>query len=254
MVIRKLLLIAMLVVAISSMLQVVQAEPIDINLPTFGFDVRMAETPQEVSTSIQIMILLTVLALAPSILIMMTGFTRIVIVLSFVRSAVGTQQVPPNQVLIGLAMFLTFFLMAPVFTEINEKAYKPYVNEEITQQVALENAVEPIREFMLKQINTKDLNLFIGLAKIEAPESINDIPLSIIIPSFITSEIKRAFQIGFIIYVPFLIIDMVVASTLMSMGMMMLPPVMISLPFKILLFVMIDGWAIIIKFLISGFK
>jgi len=208
----------------------------------------------ESSDSVNIIILLTLLTLLPSILIMMTGFTRIIIVLSFIRNAIGLQQMPPNQVLVGLALFLTFFVMSPVIGEINDTAYKPYVEETITQQEAIKNAEKPIREFMLKQTYGKDLNLFLELAHESEPETFDEIKTSIIIPAFITSELKRAFQMGLFILIPFIVIDMVVSSTLMSMGMMMLPPTMISLPFKILLFVLVDGWGLTIKALITSFS
>jgi flagellar biosynthetic protein FliP len=185
---------------------------------------------------------------------MMSSFTRIIIVLSFTRNALGTQQMPPNQVLIGLALFLTFFSMRPVINDINVNAYQPFTRGEITQQVAMETAMEPVREFMFRNVKPKDLNLFLEISQTEKPVTLKDVPTSALIPAFIISELKVAFIMGFCLYIPFLIIDMVVASTLMSMGMMMLPPVMISLPFKLLLFVMIDGWNLIIKTLIMGIK
>lgn len=202
----------------------------------------------------EILFVLTILTLAPSILIMMTSFTRIIIVLSFTRNALGTQQMPPNQVLIGLALFLTFFIMSPIGTQINEEAIQPYLSGQIDQDQALEEAMGPIRNFMFKQTREKDLALFVNLSSMESPRTLEDIPNNVLIPSFIISELKTAFQMGFLIYIPFIIVDMVVASTLMSMGMMMLPPVMISLPFKILLFIMVDGWNLVIKTLVTGFK
>ncbi|HWP79539.1 MAG TPA: flagellar type III secretion system pore protein FliP [Candidatus Acidoferrum sp.] len=204
--------------------------------------------------SVQLLLLFTVIALVPSILIMMTGFTRIVIVLSFLRNALGLQQTPPNQVLAGLALFLTLFLMSPVLTEINETAYEPYVEGVITQDEALSAAAKPMREFMLAQTRSEDLNMFLELAGQEKPESFDEIKTTTIIPAFVTSELRRAFIIGFLIYLPFLIIDMVVASILMSMGMVMLPPVMISLPFKVMLFVVVDGWGLLIRSLILSFN
>lgn len=206
-----------------------------------------------VSTSVRLLLLLTVLSLAPSILILMTCFTRIIIVLSFVRTSLATQQMPPNQVLIGLALFLTFFIMAPTFSEINEKALTPLFNEEIGLEEAYDKASLPFKEFMSKHTRQKDLALFLDYAKMEKPESVEDIPLTALVPAFAISEIKTAFQIGFMIFIPFLVIDMVVASILMSMGMMMLPPVMISLPFKILLFVLVDGWYLVVKSLLQSF-
>jgi flagellar biosynthetic protein FliP len=208
---------------------------------------------ESVSTSVKLLLLLTVLSIAPSILILMTCFTRIIIVLSFVRTSLATQQMPPNQILIGIALFLTFFIMAPTFSEVNEKALTPLFNEEIQLEEAYERAALPFKEFMSKHTRQKDLALFLNYAGIESPESVEDIPLTALVPAFAISEIKTAFQIGFMIFIPFLVIDMVVASILMSMGMMMLPPVMISLPFKILLFVLVDGWYLIIKSLLQSF-
>jgi len=230
----------------------VSADPLPI--PKIGLDIDTADNPEEVALSMQILFLLTILSLAPSILIMLTCFTRIIIVLSFTRNALGTQQMPPNQVLIGLALFLTFFIMSPVITEINETAFRPYTNGEITQEAAIEKAMVPVRNFMFKYTREKDLALFIKLGEVKQPLTKDEIPTSALIPAFIISELKTAFEIGFFLYIPFLMIDMVVSSTLMSMGMMMLPPIMISLPFKILLFVMVDGWNLIVRSLILGFR
>ena len=210
--------------------------------------------PTNVSTSIRLLILLTVLSLAPSILILMTSFARIVIVLSFTRTALATNQMPPNQVIIGLALFLTFFIMAPTFQQVNEQALQPLFDEEIGLEEAYERASLPFKEFMAKHTRQKDLELFIEYNQAERPESIADIPLTMLVPAFALSEIKTAFQMGFMIFIPFLVIDMIVASTLMAMGMMMLPPVMISLPFKILLFVLVDGWYLIMKSLLQSFS
>ncbi|MBN6887177.1 flagellar biosynthesis protein FliP [Cytobacillus horneckiae] len=210
-------------------------------------------SPENISTSVKLILMLTVLSLAPSILILMTCFTRIVIVLSFVRTALATQQMPPNQVIIGLSLFLTFFIMAPTFHEVNEQALTPLFNEEIDLEEAYEKAALPFKEFMSAHTREKDLALFLDYAQAERPESIDDIPLTALVPAFAISEIKTAFQIGFMIFIPFLVIDMVVASVLMSMGMMMLPPVMISLPFKILLFVLVDGWYLVVKSLLQSF-
>ena len=216
----------------------------------------------DASQPLEIIILLTLIALAPSLLIMMTCFMRIVIVLGFLRSAMQTQNTPPNMVLTGIALFLTIFIMAPVFSEINDTAYQPYVNEKITTEEALETASVPLKRFMLKQTSNDDLEFFIKLSKTEIPEGTEltdeykqtELPLSTIIPSFIISELKRAFQMGFMIFLPFLIIDIVVGSTLMSMGMMMLPPAMISMPFKILVFVLADGWNLMIGSLVSSYN
>ena len=209
--------------------------------------------PGAVSTSVKMLLLLTVLSLAPAILILMTSFARIIIVLSFVRSALATQQMPPNQVLVGLALFLTFFIMAPTFQQVNDQALKPLFAEEISLDDAYEKASEPFKEFMGKHTRQKDLELFLRYNNADRPETMEDIPLTMMVPAFALSEIKTAFQMGFMVFIPFLVIDMIVASVLMSMGMMMLPPVMISLPFKILLFVLVDGWYLIVKSLLQSF-
>lgn len=209
--------------------------------------------PGVVSTSVKLLLLLTVLSLAPSIIILLTSFTRIVVVLSFVRNGLATNQMPPNQVIIGLALFMTFFVMAPVFYQVNEGALQPLFNDEISLEEAYERASVPFKEFMSKHTRQKDLQLFLDYAEADPPESIEDIPLTTLVPAFVISELKTAFQMGFMIFIPFLVIDMVVSSVLMSMGMMMLPPVMISLPFKILLFVLVDGWYLVVKSLLQSF-
>lgn len=210
-------------------------------------------TAQQTSTSLQILLLLTVLSIAPAILVLMTSFTRIIVVLSFVRNALGTQQLPPNQVLIGLALFLTFFVMFPTWNDLNTQALQPYLKNQITQTEALQKAEEPLRTFMFKQTREKDLQLFVELAKMERPKTYKDIPTYVLIPAFVISELKTAFQMGFAIFIPFMVIDMIVSSTLMSMGMMMLPPMMISLPFKLLLFVLVDGWHLVVQSLVTSF-
>lgn len=214
----------------------------------------LTQNPQDVGTTVQLLLLLTVLSLAPSILILMTSFTRIVIVLGFVRTSLGTQQMPPNQVIIGLALFLTFFIMAPVFSQVNHDAIQPYMKGKLTQTQATEKAEAPFKTFMAKQTRQKDLELFLNYGHYKQPKSVQAIPISALIPAYTISELKTAFEMGFMIFIPFLIIDMVVASILMSMGMMMLPPVMISLPFKILLFVMVDGWYLIVKSLLISYS
>lgn len=211
------------------------------------------EGPESVGVVLKIFLLLTVLSLAPAILIMLTSFTRMVIVLSILRQALGTHQMPPNQIIIGLALFLTFFIMTPVWETINHQALQPYLDGKMDQQVALENAAQSLRSFMYKQTREKDLSLLIDIAEIERPKNKDDVPTSVLIPSFIISELKTAFQIGFLLYVPFLIIDIVVASVLLSMGMMMLPPIMVSLPFKLMLFVLVDGWYLIVGSLVKSF-
>ncbi|NQU44798.1 flagellar type III secretion system pore protein FliP [bacterium] len=209
--------------------------------------------PSQVSTGLQLLALLTILSLVPAILMMLTSFVRIVVVLGFVRRAMGTQEVPPNQVLLGLALFLTFFVMTPTLSEVNEQALQPYLAGQITPLEAYATGIEPIREFLFQHCRKSDLALFIRLARMERPNDKADVPTHVLIPAFLISELKTAFIIGFIIYVPFLIIDMVVASILLSMGMMMLPPVIISLPFKILLFVLVDGWNLVIGSLMRSF-
>ncbi|MGM0501131.1 MAG: flagellar type III secretion system pore protein FliP [Bacillota bacterium] len=209
--------------------------------------------PQDLAVSLRILLILTVLTLAPAILILLTSFTRIVVVLSLLRRALATQQMPPNQVIIALAIVLTVYIMAPVWTQVNQDALQPYLNEEVNEEQAFDNAVTPMRDFMFSYTREKDVALFVNLSEMPRPDDQQDIPLYVLVPAFVISELKTAFQIGFIIYLPFVVIDMIVASTLMSMGMMMLPPVMISLPFKILLFVLVDGWHLVIKSLIETF-
>ncbi len=206
-----------------------------------------------IAQSMELLLLITALSLAPSIIIMMTSFTRISIVLSFVRNGLGLQQTPPNQVLIGLALFLTLFIMSPVISQVNNDAVKPYTQGEITQEQAFSSAMKPIRKFMLKQTNRQEMKLFLKLSNQETVEEYDDIPNEALIPAFILSELKKAFIMGFMILIPFLIIDMIVASTLMSMGMIMVPPVMISLPFKLILFVVVDGWNLVVKTLVTSF-
>ncbi|AVQ99056.1 flagellar biosynthetic protein FliP precursor [Oceanobacillus picturae] len=216
-------------------------------------DMFSSSDPSNVATSVKLLLLLTVLSLAPGILILMTSFTRIIIVLSFVRTSLATQQMPPNQVLIGIALFLTFFIMAPIFGEVYDEALQPLFDEEITLDEAYDRASAPMKDFMAEHTRQKDLALFMNYAQLEKPETVQEIPLTTLVPAFAISELKTAFQMGFMIFVPFLIIDMAVASVLMSMGMMMLPPVMISLPFKILLFVLVDGWYMITHSLLDSF-
>ena len=228
-----------------------QAMPIpNINV---SMDNAGTSTPQQYVQNIKLLIILTVITLLPSFIMMMTSFVRIIVVFGFLRNAVGTQQSPPNQVLIGLALFLTFFIMKPVYSDINTNAIQPFLQNKITQEEAMDKGAKPLRKFMLKQTRTSDLNLFLKLSKEEYQSGIDNLPMRVVIPAFAISEIKTAFEMGFLIYLPFLIIDMVVSSTLMSMGMFMLPPVMISLPFKILLFILVDGWDLIVKSLVMGF-
>jgi flagellar biosynthetic protein FliP len=222
-------------------------------LPKITVGVEEAKNAKDLSVTLQILLLLTVLTLAPAIIIMLTSFVRIVVVFSFLRNAIGTVHMPPSQLLVGLALILTLFVMAPTISRINETALQPYLKNELTQKEAYDVGVQPIREFMLKQVREKDLALFVSFAGIPQPQSANELPTYIIIPGFVISELRIAFQISFIIFIPFLIIDMVVASVLMSMGMLMLPPIMVSLPFKILLFVLVDGWYLLIKSVLTSF-
>ena len=224
-----------------------------ISLPNINISMQNASTPQEFTQGVQVLIMLTILTLAPSIIIMTTAFIRIVIVLSLTRQAIGTASLPPNQVIVGLALILTFFVMSPTFSKINETAYQPYMKNMITQQQALDNALVPTRDFMFKQTHESELALFVKLAKIQKPKNKNDVPTYVLIPSFVLSELKTAFKIGFVIFLPFLVIDLVVASILVSMGMMFLPPTTIAMPFKLIMFVMVDGWFLITKSLIEGF-
>lgn len=224
-----------------------------VAVPSIDLKINPGGSPVQVVDSVKLLILLTLLSFIPVFLLMMTSFTRIIIVLSFLRSALGTMQAPPNQVLIGLALFMTIFIMAPVYQSINEQAIKPYLANQITQEEAMNNGAKPLRSFMLKQTREKDLALFIDISKTARPQNADDVSLTVVVPAFIISELKTAFQIGFLLYAPFLVIDMVVASILMSVGMFMLPPVMISLPFKLLLFVMADGWYLVVKSVVESF-
>lgn len=225
--------------------------PLGLNIAE-GVDA--ATEPGQIGATLTLVFVVTILALAPAILVMTTSFTRIIIVLGFLRQALATQQSPPNQVLIGLALFLTFFIMAPTYIEVNNEALQPYLEEEIGQAEAVERALIPIREFMFRQTEPKDLALFINIADMERPNTPDDVPLHVLMPSFVLSELTTAFIMGFYIYIPFLIIDMVVASTLMSMGMMMLPPIFVSLPFKIIMFVLADGWYLLVGSLVESFN
>jgi flagellar biosynthetic protein FliP len=222
--------------------------------PALTLRVEGAESPDTVDTALKIVLLMTVLSLAPALLILLTSFTRIVIVLGFLRQAIGTQQAPNNQIIIGLSLFLTLVVMAPVLERINNEALQPFLNDELTQTEALARVETPLKEFMLRQIREKDVALFLDLTATETPEEPEQLPMLVVIPSFVLGELKTAFQMGFVLFIPFLIIDMVVASVLMSMGMMMLPPVLISLPFKILLFVLVDGWFLVVRSLMQAFQ
>ncbi len=224
-----------------------------MTFPNINIGLGQANTPQDFTNGLQILIWLTILTLAPSILIMTTCFIRLVVVLSLTRQALGAGNLPPNQIITSLALILTFFIMAPTFNQINENALQPYMKNQITQQAALDRGIVPIRNFMFKQTHEKELALFVRMAKIEKPKTKEDVPTYILLPSFILSELKTAFTIGFVIYLPFLVIDIVVSAVLVSMGMMFLPPTMIALPFKLIMFVMVDGWYLVVKSLVESF-
>lgn len=225
-----------------------------VPIPKIGIDIGTSDKPEDLSVSLQIVLLLTILTLAPSILIMTTSYLRIIIVFHFIRNALGTMQMPPSQLLAGIAMFLTFYIMAPTWGEINDKAIKPYMDNKITANEAYDRAIQPIRNFMYKNTKEKDIELFVNLANMPKPETRNDIPTHVLIPSFVLSELRTGFIMGFFVFIPFLMVDMIVSSILMSMGMMMLPPMLISLPFKILLFILVDGWNLIIGSLVRSFN
>ncbi len=235
-------------------ISVVPAQTKQLALPKVSIEVGKATKPEDVSVTLQILFLMTVLSLAPALLILTTAFTRIIIVLHFLKQAMGTPQMPPPQILLGLAMFLTFFVMSPVWDKVNADALQPYMNNKLTVTDAYDKAIVPLKDFMFKQTREEDLALFVKMSKMNKPNNRNDIPIHVLIPSFAISEMRIGFQMGFVLFVPFLIIDLVVASILMSMGMMMLPPGMVSLPFKILLFILVDGWHLVIGSLISSFQ
>jgi flagellar biosynthetic protein FliP len=225
-----------------------------VTIPTMNFELSAPDTPQQLVSSLNVLVLLTLLFLAPSMVLVMTTFTRFVIVFGFLRQALGTQQVPPTQLLVMLAMILTFFVMEPVGIKAYEEGIKPYIEEKIGYEEAFDKTTLPFKNFMIRNTREKDLALFLRIRKMENPATVADVPLSIVIPAFVISELKTAFEIGFLLFLPFLVIDMVVASILMSMGMMMLPPIMIALPFKILIFILIDGWNLLIGNLIASIK
>jgi len=247
---NKKLLFTVLFVAVPIILY---AQNVQMPIPKIAFDIEPAQTPKDVALSLQILFLLTILTLAPSIILMMTSFTRVVIVLDFIKRALSLQQMPPNQVIVGLALFLTAFIMAPTLGEINETALQPYLNGKMNNEQFFDKAMGPLREFMFKQTREKDIALFIKLAKLEKPTTKSDVPTYCLIPAFMISELKRAFEIGVYLFIPFIVIDMVVASVLMAMGMIMLPPVMISVPFKLILFVLVDGWNLIAYELVRSY-
>lgn len=245
--------VAPLVIFLGCFVFLIPDNVLAVGLPTITFGVEDAESPQQVSTALQVLFVLTILSVTPAIVLMTTCYTRIVIVLGFLRQAMGTQNMPPTQIILGLSLFLSFFIMSPTLNKMNETAFQPYMNEEINQTEAFERAIIPMREFMFSQVNEESLALLADLTLDNEPYDKEDIPTMTLIPAFMLSELKRAFQMGFMIYIPFLVIDMIVASILMSMGMMMLPPVIISMPFKLLLFVLVDGWNLIVSSLVKSF-
>lgn len=251
--IKYFLLLIILMSAFGLLSPQAQAQP--LSLPNINLSIGgNADEPGKVANVIQILFFLTILSLAPAILLMLTSFTRVVVVLSLLRHALGTQSMPPNQVIVGLSLFITFFVMAPVWQKVNSEALQPYYEEQISWEQALSQGGTPVKDFMLRQVREKDVALFVKIAKEKRPERPTDISFTVLIPAFVISELKTAFQIGFMIYLPFLILDMVVASVLLSMGMMMLPPIMVSLPFKLLLFVLVDGWNLIVGSLVQSIK
>lgn len=246
--------LALMFVSIIFVTTKVHAAPETLPIPKINISVDNANTPQQYVGNLKLLVMLTILTLLPSFIMMMTSFVRIIVVFGLLRTAMGTQQSPPNQVLIGLALFLTIFIMQPVYNKVNTNAIQPFMENKITQDQAIEQGAKPLRDFMLKQTRQKDFKLFIDAAKLDYKVTKDNAPLYVVVPSYMISELKTSFQIGFLIYIPFMIIDLVVGSVLMSMGMMMLPPVMISLPFKLLLFVMVDGWYLLVKSLIMSFS
>ena len=247
----RVILLSCLFVAVPALLS---GQNVTMPIPKIAFDIAPASGPKDVALSLQILFLLSILTLAPSIIIMMTAFTRVVIVLDFVKRALSLQQMPPNQVIVGLSLFLTFFIMAPTFSEMNEKALKPYLDGKISNEQFFDRGMAPMRDFMFRQVRDKDVALFVKLAKIEKPKTRDDIPSYCLIPAFMISELKIAFEIGVFLFLPFIVIDMIIASALMAMGMIMLPPVMISLPFKLILFILVDGWNLLVYELLRSFR
>ncbi len=248
---RRVLLLGFFLLMVSG---IAQGQEKTLPFPKLSVEVGKATSPDDVSVTLQILFLMTILSLAPAILILTTAFTRIIVVFHFLKQAMGTPQMPPAQVLIGLAMFLTFFVMAPTWSKVNDQALQPYLQKKMTLQEAYDKGVEPIREFMFRQTREEDLGLFLKFAGVEKPKSRNEVPTYALVPAYAISELRVGFQIGFILFIPFIIIDMVVASILMSMGMMMLPPVMVSMPFKILLFILVDGWHLVVDSLMQSFR
>ncbi|MGE5441288.1 MAG: flagellar type III secretion system pore protein FliP [Bacteroidota bacterium] len=245
--------VVLLFITLSLFSDVSFAQAKTIPLPKIGINVGTADSPKDVSVTMQMLILLTVLSLAPSIMIMTTSYLRLIIVFHFLKTALGTQQMPPSQMLAGVALFITFFIMAPTWTKVNNDAIKPYMDGKMTMEAAYDKGIEPIREFMFRNVRDADLELFLGLSHLERPRTRQDLPTYVLVPAFAISELRAGFIIGFFLFIPFLMVDMIVSSVLMSMGMMMLPPMLVSLPFKILLFILVDGWNLIIGSVVRSF-
>ncbi len=252
--IRRIAIVMLVMLLAGTVSPALHAQQKTIAIPKVSLEVGKATKPDDVAVTLQILFLMTILSLAPALFILTTSFTRIIVVLHFLKQAMGTPQMPPSQVLVGLAMFLTFFVMAPVWNKVNTVALQPYLNNQVTMNEAYNRGIEPLREFMFKQTREEDLALFVKMAHLEKPESRADLPTYVLIPAFAISELRAGFQIGFLVFIPFLIIDVVIASALMSMGMMMLPPVMISMPFKILLFILVDGWHLVVGSILTSYQ
>ena len=250
---RKVIPILLLIIFLGSYTEIFSQQGQTMAIPKIGIDIGTADSPEDISVTLQILLLMTVLTLAPSILIMTTSYLRMIIVFNFLKNALGTQQMPPNQLLAGIALFLTFFVMAPTWTQVNDNALQPLMKGEINIDQAYDQGIEPIRQFMFKHVREEDLELFIGLSEMERPETREDLPTYVLLPAFTLSELRAGFIIGFFLFIPFLMIDMIVGSILLSMGMMMIPPMMVAMPFKILLFILVDGWNLIIGSLIRSF-
>lgn len=250
---KALILLILIIILFSPTLLLAQTSA-PLSLPKIGISIGSSNNPGDVSTTLQILLLITVLSLAPALLIMTTSYLRIIIVFHFLRSALGTQQMPPNQLIAGITLFITFFVMAPTWNTVNEQALKPLMNKKITAEQAYDKGIVPIREFMFRNVRNEDLELFIGMANLSRPNESKDIPTYVVIPAFVLSELRAGFIIGFFLFIPFIMIDMIIASILLSMGMLMLPPTLISLPFKILLFILVDGWNLIIGSVVRGFS
>ncbi len=250
---KKLLMILGLILILNSTVTLAQQQTTTVPLPSVGISIGTSDNPDDLSVTLQLLLLLTILSLAPSILIMTTSYLRIIIVFQFLKTSMGTMQMPPNQLLAGIALFITFYIMAPTWETVHQTALKPYLDHQISIEEAYDKGIEPIRNFMLKNVRNEDLELFASMSSIQRPNTPADLPIHILIPAYILSELRAGFIIGFFLFIPFVMVDMIISSILMSMGMMMLPPMLISLPFKILLFVLVDGWNLIVSSLVRSF-